>query len=504
MKIKSCLIIFSVLMTNVGLFGQYILEWSKTYPGEYPGYIKDIQITADGGYIMVGEFLSEKNDLGLFGPADLYVIKLDAEGDVEWEKKYGGSGVDIGHEIHQTKDGGYVICGVSNSKDGDVSENKGDGDAWILKLDNTGNIEWEKTFGGTNYDIFRSIKQTADGGYILAGGSRSDDGDIATNNGQSDVWILKLTSEGNFEWQKIYGGINPEGAYSIQITNDGGYVLCAHQESYTGSSDFWIIKLNSNGTIEWQETYGGTKEEFPYAIRQTNDGGFIVAGGTISQDGDISSSNGKYEFWIIKLDAQGAMEWERAYGGSEWEIARNIEQTSDGGYIIAGQSRSDDGDVKDNYGSWDAWIVKIDEIGNIEWQNNFGGSFADLANAIKENPDGSIIIAGESSSSDFDVNSINGFLNPWVFKLVPENSSSIINLFTNLSIGPNPSNGSITILVNEPSILFDVEVINVNGQVIYTKTQLQSQAQIDKLHSGQYFIKVISGTNRYIRKIIFN
>jgi len=504
MKIKKFLILCSILMSSVGLFGQYILEWSKTYGGEYPESVNDIQKTEDGGYIVVGESLTAETDLGIFGPGDLYVLKLDMEGNMEWEKKYGGSLTDFAYSVQQTSDSGYIISGETSSDDGDVSDNYGQRDTWVLKLDKDGNLEWEKTYGGSNYDGCRSIKQTFDGGYVLAGGSRSDDGDIGFNNGQADVWILKLDQDGNIEWQKIYGDIRSEGASSVQITNDGGYIISAHKELITGSSDYWIIKLNSEGTIEWQKTYGGSRNDLPDAIRQTNDEGFIVAGCTISQDGDISGGNGEYEFWIIKLDGQGALEWERAYGGSNWENASNIEQTSDGGYIVAGKSYSGDGDVQSNYGFRDAWILKIDEVGSIEWQNNFGGSLHDDISAIKENQDGSFIVAGESSSTDFDVNSINGYADPWIFKLIPSNSVSVKDQIKNFAIGPNPSNGFVNIRLDDSSNLFNVEVFNVKGQLIFSKTQVQSSTQIKNLQSGQYYIKVLSGSNSYVRKIMVN
>ncbi len=502
MKKVNHLILYFIILSHLSVSGQYVLEWSKSYPAEYPGFINDIQISNDGGYIAIGEYLTQKSDMGWFAFADLCILKLDAEGKLEWKKIYGGSGIDNGYAIQQTKDGGYIISGNSNSDDGDVGENKGDADAWIIKTDKYGNIEWKKIYGGSNYEEFRSVKQTLDGGYILAGGSRSDDGDIGFNHGNADVWILKISAEGNQEWQKIYGGIPSDAARDIQITRDGGFVLCAHKELNTGSSDFWIIKLSAVGDIEWQHLYGGSRGDSPNAIRQTKDGGFIIAGESISLDGDISNSHGKYEFWVVKLDTLGHLEWESTYGGSEWDMAKDIEQSSDGGYIIVGDVRSKDGDARQNYGRSDAWVIKIDEFGNILWQGNFGGSLDDEPSSVKENPDGSIIVAGESISSDFDVTANSNYYNQWVFKLVPGNSSSINQMFPKFVIGPNPSAGSITILADDFSTSFDVEIINVQGQVIFSKTQIQSPLQIENVEAGQYFIRLFYGSTKFVRKFM--
>lgn len=261
--------------------------------------------------------------------------------EIEWQKSFGGSGVDRAHSVRQTTDGGYIVAGFSNSNDGDVTGNHGADDYWIIKLSHTGEMEWQKSYGGSYSDIAYSIQQTSDGGYIVVGISKSDDGDVIENYGYYDVWVLKLNSTGYIEWQKCYGGSHDDVAYSIQQTIDGGYIFAGGSSSNDvdvtenqGVLDFWIVKLNSAGNMEWQKSYGGSENDFAQSIQQTADGGFIAAGRSSSNDGDVTGNHGSDDYWIIKLNISGNMEWQKSFGGSGSDVANSIQQTTDGGYIV--------------------------------------------------------------------------------------------------------------------------------------------------------------------------
>lgn len=243
---------------------------------------------------------------------DFWIVKLNNIGDIEWQKSYGGSSTDEAYSIHQTTDGGYIVAGTSTSNNGDVTENHGYSDFWIIKLFDNGDMEWQKSYGGSEFDIARSIQQTTDGGYIVAGESSSTDGDATENQGLSDFWVIKLNSTGNMEWQKSYGGSGMDEAYSIQHTTDGGYLVAGRSHSndgnvtgHHGERDVWIIKLDGTGNIEWQKSLGGSDDDGAYSVQQTTDGGYIIAGYSSSNDGDVTENNGQYDFWIVKLVGDG-------------------------------------------------------------------------------------------------------------------------------------------------------------------------------------------------------
>ena len=294
--------------------------------------------------------------------------------EIEWERSYGGSGSDWPRAIQQTADGGYIVVGSSDSQDGDVTLNRGQSDFWVIKLNSDGDIVWQKSLGGSGIDIAFAVQQTTDSGYIVAGASWSSDGDVSQNRGGADAWVVKLDSNGEIEWQKIYGGSRDDMLLDIRQTTDGGFIFTGYTYSNDGDvsgnhgdADCWVVKLDPRGAIEWQRVLGGSRHDEGNGIRQTKDGGYIVAGSTTSTDGDVLKNNGGQDFWIIKLDVAGNIVWQKTYGGSRNEIGPFIEQTTDEGYIVAGRSFSNDGDVSGNRGSFDYWVIKLDVEGNLLW-----------------------------------------------------------------------------------------------------------------------------------------
>lgn len=231
----------------------------------------------------------------------------------------------------------------------------------------TPEIEWSKSFGGSGYDSVISSQQTTDGGYIMAVQSDSNDGDVAGNHGGYDAWIVKLTSNGEISWSKCLGGSNADCAYSIQQTNDGGYIVAGVSNSNDGDvsgnhgyNDYWVVKLNSNGEISWSKCLGGSGFDGTRIIQQTRDGGYCAACYSDSTDGDITKNHGIVDYWVAKFDNSGAISWNKCLGGSDVDCPYSVQQTSDGGYITAGESRSNDGDVTGNHGGGDAWVVKLE------------------------------------------------------------------------------------------------------------------------------------------------
>jgi hypothetical protein len=293
-----------------------------------------------------------------------------ASAELVWQKCLGGSDYDEAYSIQQTPDGGYIVAGYTWSNDGDVSGNHGRWDYWLVKLDGSGNIIWQKCLGGGHDEEAYSVQQTADGGYIVAGYSKSNDGDVSGNHGLDDYWVVRLDGSGNIIWQKCLGGSRDEEAYSVQQTADGGYIVAGWTFSddgdvsgWHGQFDYWVVKLDGSGNIIWQKCLGGINQEDAHSVQQTADGGYIVVGSTWSNDGDVSGNHGYSDYWLVKLDGSGNIDWQKCLGGSSRDIASSVKQTTDGRYVVAGYTYSNlTGDVGHNHGSIDYWVAKLSEF----------------------------------------------------------------------------------------------------------------------------------------------
>jgi uncharacterized delta-60 repeat protein len=341
------------------------MSWAKTYGDSYYDYPQSFQQTSDGGYIVSGGSSLYSSSSWM----EACVLKLSSEGEIQWQNSYDGA--DSASSIRQTIDGGYVAAGYTSTNA--AAKN----DFWILKLDSAGNTEWQRTCGGNNEDRAKSISQTAEGGYIVAGVTKS------FGAGKYDFWIIKLFSSGDVDWQRTYGGLEDDLAESIQQTADGGYIVAGSTKSFgIGGRDFLVLKLFSSGDIDWQRTYGGIEDDNAYCIQPTVDGGYIVAGETYSV---VNSNN----IWVIKLSSAGSIEWQRAYGGyASSGRAAFIWQTSDGGYIVAGETDSF------GSGSYDIWILKLDSSGALEWQRTYGGLGTELSYVVQQTADGKYVVLG--------------------------------------------------------------------------------------------------------------
>ena len=323
------------------------IEWQKTIGGNDDTNINSVQQTTDGGYILAGYNNDNQNG------GDYWIVKLNSNADIEWEKTYGGSSSDVANNIQQTTDGGYIVAGLTFSHDGDVINNKGYIDAWILKLSTNGAIEWQKTYGGSAVDVLTNIKQTTDGGYIIAGKSNSTDGDVTNNQGSADAWIIKIDTSGNLEWSKTFGGTSSDIANDIQQTTNGEYLIVGGTQSNNGDItnnygyvDLWVIKLQTNGNLLWQKTYGGSNLDYANCIQKTNDGHYIIAGSSSSNDGDVTNLHGISDTWVIKIDDLGNLLKQTTVGTNDSEVANNILQTHDNNLLIVGYSLNYDSNTK--------------------------------------------------------------------------------------------------------------------------------------------------------------
>jgi hypothetical protein len=312
--------------------------WEKVIGGNFlSGGARSIIQSSDGGYVVAGEILS-------FGTiyADIYVVKLDSSGNIEWAKTIGGSGDDYAYSIIQSSDGGYVIAGYTSSF------GAGYGDIYVVKLDSSGNVIWTKTIGGSGEDVANSIIQSSDGGYVVAGFTNSFS---FRTTGWVDIWgdmyVVKLDSGGNVEWAKTIGGIFGDRAQSIIQSSDGGYVVAGCTVSFGAGQDIYVVKLDSWGNVEWTKTIDGGPFDCANSIIQSSDGGYVVAGLTYSFGAGYDQMDEMYyiDMYVVKLDSEGNVQWTRIIPGLYLDYANSIIQSSDGGYVIAGYNLRYEADI---------------------------------------------------------------------------------------------------------------------------------------------------------------
>lgn len=420
------------------------IEWQKALGGTHGESANAIQQTSDGGYIVAGHSMSHDGDVsGNHGGGDYWIVKLNSAGGIQWQKSLGGSNVDAAQSIRQTTDGGYIIAGSSNSSDGDVTGNHGNYDYWIVKLDANGDMQWQKSLGGSGMDMAQSIQQTSEGGYIVAGSSGSDDGDVSGNHGGGDYWIVKLDNNGNIQWQKSLGGSSSEQVNSVQQTFDSGYIIAGTTVSTDGditvsygSNDFWVVKLDSGGNMQWQKTFGNIGDNIGYYAQQTFDGGYIAVGTSFNPS---NLESGLPDYWVIKLSNNGTIEWDKYFGGSFHDNAITIRQTPEWDYIVAGWTASNNGQVTNHHGNLDYWIIKLDSSGNLKWEKTLGGPDVEYLTAVELTADNGYIVSGSTGSTSGDVTGHHGLIDAWVVKLSPEQLGISENQQHKPNLYPNPA-----------------------------------------------------------------
>ncbi|HRO41451.1 MAG TPA: T9SS type A sorting domain-containing protein [Flavipsychrobacter sp.] len=485
------------------------IQWQKCYGGSNADFAKSIEITSDDGYIIAGYSWGEVEEPN-HGLIDFLVVKINSTGNLMWKKYYGGSNTDRAHAIRQTTDGGYIVAGYTRSNDGDVSGLHGTlDDFWIVKLDDTGAIQWQKCLGGTLQEEANDIQQTADGGYIVVGKAHSSNGDVSGMKGLGDMWIVKLNNTGNIQWQKCLGGSSLDIANAVQQTTDSGYIIAGYTYSNDGDVtgpvgffDGWIVKLSSIGAIQWQKRLGGAHADILSSIKQTSNGGYIAAG--VQQN----HSGVNPRVWVVRLNNVGNLQWQKTYGGSSGDAAYSIQQTNDGGFSLLGASTSIDGDVSGHHGAYgvaDYWLVRLDSSGNLKWEKSLGGTGDDDGQSVKITPDGGFILAGSTMSIDGDVTGKAGNSDFWVVKLAldPLAVSGISLSKEEFKIYPNPATNELHIKLSEGRFS-QVSISDVSGKVLFTTTLngVSHMINTSVFPIGLYFIRVQTENEVMIRKFV--
>lgn len=402
-------------------------QWDKRFGGTTDDGITCIRQTSDGGYILGGTSVSgiggDKTQAnwdtsGL--TSDYWLVKTNAKGIKQWDARFGGTSLDYLKVVEPTTDGGYILGGWSASdSSGDKTQNGwGSFDFWIVKINGDGVKQWDKRFGGDRDDVLTCLQQTKDGGYILGGKSKSRiNGDKTEDSrGSTDFWAVKINANGVKQWDKCYGGREEDEMYALKQTADGGYIFAGTSESgiggdktqaSKGEDDYWVIKTDANGIKQWDKDFGGDEDDYLYSLDQTKDGGYILGGKSNSgisgdkTEANWDPTNETSDYWVVKITATGIKQWDKRFGGANVDVLYTLQQTNNLGYILGGFSSSGlSGDKSQaGQGTSDFWIVKINDRGKKQWDKRFGGTNREGLFSLRQTSDSGYILGGKSFSN---------------------------------------------------------------------------------------------------------
>lgn len=396
----------------------YSLVWQKCYGGSDNDQCYATAVFPNGQFVATGMSNSTDGDAaGNTGGLSNWTLRANSDGSKLWQNRVAPLDVEF-HSITPSPNGG-TVCLANRSVAGSV-------DIFVTKLDAAGNVNWSKQYGGTNNENSLAIISTPDGGYLVSGDSKSKDGDFVNNQGGSDLYVLKLDADGNKVWLKTFGGVNQDLYATAAVCSDGGYVVVGHTTSNNsgdvganhGSADLLIVKTDANGNKLWSKTIGGSGlDGFAHVISDA-DGGCVIMSQTTSIDGDVAGRSGKdYDTWVVKLTKEGQIGWQTSLGGSGYEVVEGLVRLPNGNIAVLNTSNSTDRGVTGNRGSDDAWIVVLNPVGKKLWQRAFGSSTADYPNCINAGADGSILVTSVVTGNDGDVSGNHGYIDTWIFKL---------------------------------------------------------------------------------------
>lgn len=509
-------------------FSQPTIEWEKVYGGtEYEKPSAMIE-TADGSFVIVGYTDSDDLDvIGQHGYEDVWVFKLDLNGNIIWQKPIGGSGFDEGYDIVESSDGGYIIIGRTGSEDGDISceFESSSYRSWIVKLDINGTIMWDKCIEGVgdspleDPDIY-SICEGVNGGFVITGS------DYYLQDSGKDLWVLKIDQGGVKEWEHFYGGLEWEEGYSISTTIDGGYLICGYTESNegdvtagenNGDKDFWILKLDVNGILQWQNNYGSPAEDIAMHGIQSSDGNFHIVGTTNGNGGDISGTHGQKDIWTIKLNPEGVLIWQKPYGGLKEEAAKCILELNNGNYLICGstKSKSGSGQVTFNHkeDKDDFWLVQVNIHGEIISDLSYGSSQWEAEPTAVSLPNNDILISGYTglgtSNPDGDISEVFDGYDIWLLKLNNFTTSSTYFADSHndsIALFPNPANDMV--VISYPLLMGNnatLTISDIAGKIVFKSIASQTkntEVNTQNFVEGVYLVQVQTSDFVSTRKLV--
>lgn len=495
------------------------IQWQGCYGGSEHDLVWDI-IQSENGYLVLGESRSNDGDItNSFGERDIWIVNIDNLGGILWERCYGGSETDYPGNIIMGFDGNYYFSGWVGSNDGDVqSGNHGDYDTWVVKIDASGEIIWERCYGGSGREQASNIKLLNDGNLLISSNSTSDDGDLPAHYGAYDAWLFVISPEGEILKNAVFGNDLNNSVFDAIETLDGSYFFTCGASStngmvqgtyHGGMLDVWVVKLDSNMNIEWQMLYGGSESDYGFrGIKELSDG-YLFLAQTNSNDGDVSGYHGtpgeSTDIWAVRIDSEGNIIWQRCLGGYLSEYSGSLHQTEDGGFIIFGETKSNDGDVSGN-NSWsqnsDIWMVKLSAEGELIWQECFGGYGNErIYNGVIQKSDNNWIIAGRADNNSYDVNcNLHGYEDYWVFEIKDTTTNIITNEANDygIKVYPNPAKDYVVFehALSLKNDYYNIIISNITGQVVHSislkRTQGQTVCDTRQLKPGVYFYTIKS------------
>jgi hypothetical protein len=499
-------------LSGLTVYCQPNMQWQHCYGGTKYERPYDIKATPDGGCIAIGNSLSSNFDVSAnFGVNDFWIVKLDSLGGLEWETNLGGSADDGGYTIYVTEDHEYLAAGFTESTDVQVTGNHGEKDCWIVKLDSEGSVLWRKCYGGSKSEIIYGIAQTSDGGFVFASESVSSDGDLPGNLGGADFWIFKIDHLGNVVWSKVYGGSNLDTPNRVEIGPDNYIYVIGQTNSNdgdisfsNGGLDIWLLKLDQAGNLVWQNTLGGSNYDFGTDLVFSSNGKLVISGCVYSSNGDVTDNNGGMDFWLAELNDQGNVIWQKAFGGSGDDAALSIEVMGNSGFLIFGDTQSNNGDVVGNDGGQDFWLVRVSNTGELMWQKTYGGTLDESGYGIARLKDGGVALAGRTRSNNGDVSGNHGSSDFWIVKLSPETSATTTPSAIPLNLYPNPAQNwfRLNLPITEPEM--QISITDAQGRVVLAKT-IRSDERLDvaALEPGVYGVSALAQSGQvYAGKLV--
>jgi hypothetical protein len=508
-KMKTRFLNIIIFLTTPILIGQTTFQ--KTYNGEVAfDFGRSVQQTTDGGFIVTGE-----TSLGE-GPSDMYLVKTNSEGTIQWAKSFGGAGNEYGYSVQQTSDGGFIVVGNT-----DTYVAGGPWDMYLVKTTSDGTLQWSKTFGGTGAEEGRSVQETTDGGFIITG--------YTTSLGAGDVYLVKTASDGTLQWTRNYGYLlGNDFGQAVKQTNDGGFIITGFTTRESDSFDVYLVKTAFDGTLEWTKTFGDALYDGGYDVQQTDDGGFIITG-VYENSFPINGGTQLYrDVYLIKTDSNGTLQWNKTFGNTNDAVGYSVQETNDGGYIIGGersgahllkttsdgtlqwsktygnlngatgktaaQQTNDGGYIMTgaiiNNGSFDVYLIKTDSMGNSGC-NETNPTTIVGSGGIQNT--GGVQRTGEAVTSTIATQSFSGGIATTLCLTLGVNE---ITEQQSVSIFPNPTQNILNILTQE--IIEEISVYDLLGKKMNFVQSGTNTIDISSFANGMYIIKVTVENDKII------
>ena len=479
--------------------------WQRLYSDQAWDYINTAVETRDSGFVLAcATSAADHKPKHGHGGSDIWLVRTDQEGNILWQKNYGGSRDDRVVTVTRGVGGGYIFAGMTQSADGDIAAGKyhGGGDAWIVKVDDSGKIQWQQILGGSGFDCANMIITTPDSCYLMVGITSSKNGDLASNSGKSDVWMVKLNARGKILWSKTCGGAGEDWGMNAINATDGGFLVTCYTNSkndvvngYHGGGDLWLLHISNDGQLLWQKAFGGPGYDYASSIAATTDGGYVFCGTT--QEVTHSANATKLQhFWVQKITHSGEPVWQSTFGGERFHIARTVHALDNGNFLVTGQGYVTDTETEQNTVSIDAALFCVSAQGGLLWHKYLGTPLNDSCNYSLITSDGSLVCTGSSYPM---INGVPGTARAgWMFKTTPvevlgvpggelDAYRKVIQMF------PNPTHGDVKVVL--PRKLRNARIVVADNEGATLNVQIEGEGAernftLSAFAPGVYYVNV--------------